>query len=347
MNLIFIMLSGSQISAHAPLPQELLEVRNALESRKASQSAFDIQYVVTHKMDARFVKVITQAKNATVDLTFAERVRFIHKGDKTLESIAGPKIQPGPTLLVRERDEWYLFDGQQTRHSERPDFILINKGRVLLRPPPDEFTGETILRDLLSGEVDEYELVSAKVDNQTNSAKLFKIEFKSKLSSKRIRVVTNPRFSHAVMQFEIVRPNGETAWKVDDCEYKEIDGVAYLARGSCITYGWNEDKTRYTSYDLSYSLQSIDTDASHISGELFRMPIDQDATFFDEDSRTTVTSVEQIQAILDDIAAKIPSHPLIVSSSRRNLTLRLVLLLVVVAGVILLWRQLRRVKSEK
>ncbi len=247
------------------------------------------------------------------DLRFENTVDYVRKGSLRFQKVSGPMTRGKLwDLTDRQKPSIFVFDGQKAISIASPKYVQVSSQRGMsllyengVASPSDINDEENVLTDLKStakGEI--YDLTAFKDDELVDGERLCLIELQAKKSKWRNRIYLYPTHSYAVKSREVISPTIGTVWKVHDCTYREIEGVAYLESGTRTSYGGKREQpnVRFPIKEFNYKAQSIETDIRKFPDLQSEAKVDSDAVYNDVDLKTITTSPEQVQGVLDTIA---------------------------------------------
>lgn len=330
---------------------DLKRVIQCLEERHRSQNSVWIKYTIKQYMSPVYLQIVGNLKQAADrDLRFENSIEYMRRGQLVFQKVVGPKLDiPPKWLLDRERPSIYFFDGQRAISFDGPQYIRVASDATEMIFPayrPSDISGESqLLRELkVIAKSEGIVLVSFKDDELIDGERLCRIETFTPSTKYRSRVWLYPALSYAVKSQELIDPDVGLVWKVDKCEYQVIDGVAYLKSGVFANFGGPKN-ARAPAEEKIYQAQSIETDASKFPDIASEVKPAPDATYFDVDLNSTISSPERIQSVLDSIAdlSKMSN----INSASEHRWLYVTIAGIAVAGVIalvmlLVWGRRRR-----
>ncbi|MBX9622905.1 MAG: hypothetical protein K2X82_03740 [Gemmataceae bacterium] len=283
---------------------DLADVRAALADRERARQPVHMRYAIDYDISPAYLTSIT-ASPTPLDrgLAYREVVEYVRKGERVIQRVTGPKIQPPARLADRARPEWALFDGASSFRSERPDYVLTCKGYQMVVRDPDDYSGERTLRQIVAEAVaGNMTLASIRDEPGAGGEAACRLEFVSQDRTRTTVSRTHPHLSHAVASLELFGKGGVALWRHSECRYREVGGVAYLEAAKFQIYDGADNKRTLLAEDR-FTLEFLETDPRKIPDSLFEVQIDRNATVFDEDLRSPVASADRIQAVLDAASA--------------------------------------------
>lgn len=319
-----VLLTTCALSASAA---DLQRVVQCLEERERSQDPVWYKYTLKTYISATYREGLGKARRMPdrdlrdlKDLQFENTVEYARKRSLRFQKVSGPMASGKLMALIgRPSPSIFIFDGQKVISYDSPKYVLVSSQRGETMLPvyrPSEVSSEqALLRSLrLLAKGENYDLIDFKDDERVDGERLCRIEYRAKKTKWRSLVYLYPRLSYAVKSYEVIVPDRGTIWKAHKCAYREIDGVAYLQSATFTEYGGKlkEPKVRIPMKEVNYEAQSIETDIRKFPDFRSEAKIDSNAMYNDVDLKSTTTSPEQIQGVLDTIAglSKISNEPL-------------------------------------